>query len=104
MTTAVVAATTRKTTTALTTIAAAAAMTAPDRTPSAPATRATARTTRATAPTRTRRRTAVRAWKFVRTARAAGCPRSGPVEGVWGNREVPPARTRASRADRTFTI
>jgi hypothetical protein len=24
--------------------------------------------------------------------RAAPCPRSGPVEGVWGNREVPPAR------------
>src|ERR687895_565736 len=23
----------------------------------------------------------------------AACPRSGPVEGVWGNREVPPART-----------
>src|SRR5262245_36203995 len=103
MTTAVVAVTTRKTTTALTTIAAA-AMTAPDRTPGAPATRATARTTRATAPTMTRPRTAVRAWKFVRTARAAGCPRSGPVEGVWGNREVPPATTRASRADRTFTI
>src|SRR5207253_11375697 len=34
--------------------------------------------------------------------RAPSCPRSGPVEGVWGNREVPPARTcepltRASR-------
>src|SRR5437773_3017074 len=25
--------------------------------------------------------------------RAASRPRSGPVEGVWGNREVPPART-----------
>src|ERR687895_1758959 len=23
--------------------------------------------------------------------RIAACPRSGPVEGVWGNREVPPA-------------
>jgi hypothetical protein len=22
------------------------------------------------------------------------CPRSGPVEGVWGNREVSPARSR----------
>jgi hypothetical protein len=24
----------------------------------------------------------------------AACPRSGPVEGVWGNREVPPAGAR----------
>src|SRR6186997_3177772 len=33
---------------------------------------------------------------FVRTGvrprpRPAACPRSGPEEGVWGNREVPPA-------------
>jgi hypothetical protein len=26
----------------------------------------------------------------------ANCPRSGPVEGVWGNREVPPASTASS--------
>src|SRR5918994_7000769 len=25
------------------------------------------------------------------SGRKAACPRSGPVEGVWGNREVPPA-------------
>ena len=29
---------------------------------------------------------------FFDAGRAAACPRSGPVEGVWGNREVPPKR------------
>ena len=28
------------------------------------------------------------------TGREAACPQSGPVEGVWGNREVPPAKHR----------
>src|SRR6059036_1282383 len=32
----------------------------------------------------------------VRGRRGAPCPRSGPVEGVWGNREVSPACAQAS--------
>src|ERR671918_1930501 len=30
--------------------------------------------------------------------REASCPRSGPVEGVWGNREVSPASAECTRA------
>ncbi len=36
-------------------------------------------------------RSAAAAKRTLQGRRAAPCPRSGPVEGVWGNREVPPA-------------
>src|SRR5262249_27284849 len=49
-----------------------------------------------------RRRGVVRMWECqrffgVRPGRRAACPRSGPVEGVWGNREVSAAPYRAWR-------
>ncbi|HEY3183005.1 MAG TPA: hypothetical protein VGJ77_09230 [Gaiellaceae bacterium] len=36
--------------------------------------------------------------QLVLAAARSACPRSGPVEGVWGNREVPPATCSALRA------